>query len=93
MRLRCLPCAVALVGGVCNHGANCDAAYVYLNNAASNANWRIGASHSYQSWSNNLMHCIFRATWQKLNRRRAVLVGQKCRESAVGDKKEPDEDI
>nr|DAP61489.1 MAG TPA: hypothetical protein [Caudoviricetes sp.] len=39
-----------------------------LNNAASNANWNIGASHSYQSWSSNLMHCILRATWQKLNR-------------------------
>ena len=37
--------AVALVGGFTYFGANCGAC-VDLNNAASNANWNIGGSHS-----------------------------------------------
>lgn len=38
--------AVALVSGFCDHGANCGAAYLTLRNAASDANWTIGAALS-----------------------------------------------
>lgn len=44
-----MPWAVALVGGNCNNGSNCGADYVNLNNAASNANWNIGASRFYNA--------------------------------------------
>ena len=38
--------AIALVGGGCNHGANCGASYVTLNSSASAAVWSFGASLS-----------------------------------------------
>ena len=41
--------AVALVGGDCNNGAHCGAAYLNLNYAASNTNWTIGAAQSYHN--------------------------------------------
>ena len=36
--------AVALVGGSCNDGDYCGAAYLALNNSAGNASWNFGAS-------------------------------------------------
>ena len=44
--------ALAIVGGNSNNGANCGF-YVNLNNASSNANWNIGAAHSYQLLEEN----------------------------------------
>jgi hypothetical protein len=38
---------LALFGGNCNNGLQCGPFYVNLNNTASNANWNIGARHSY----------------------------------------------
>jgi hypothetical protein len=38
---------VPIVGGNCNNDAKCGARYLNCNNAASNANWNIGASLTY----------------------------------------------
>ena len=37
---------IALVGGLCDYGANCGAAYLRLNDAASDTNWTFGAALS-----------------------------------------------
>lgn len=41
--------AIALVGGCCDGGARCSAAYVYLNKTAADASWAIGESLSCES--------------------------------------------
>lgn len=39
--------SVPIVGGDCNNGSRCGARYLNVNNAASIANWNVGASLSY----------------------------------------------
>jgi len=44
---------LAYRGGNSNNSANVGAAYLNLNNTAGNANWNIGAAHSYQALMGN----------------------------------------
>ena len=69
--------AFAIVGGNSTNGLLCGPWAVNLNNAASNANWNIGASIFYQVItaemagiiSTRTMPSVLLAAWRKLTRR------------------------